>query len=111
MPTFTCKYNYHSFSAEAAFDKRYGNTARLIHQALPLIEAISRAFNDALLRLAYTPYPTIEHLLVQTTTQGIFRTGLILSESRQTLRGRREEEEWRVYDDEGRSGAWEARGM
>jgi hypothetical protein len=49
-----------------------------IRRALPLVEAISRDFNDVLLRiltshrLAYTPYPTFERLLAQTT--GIFRT-------------------------------------
>ena len=49
-----------------------------IRRALPLVEAISRDFNDVLLRilashrLTYTPYPTFERLLAQTT--GIFRT-------------------------------------
>ena len=49
-----------------------------IRRALPFVEAISRDFNDVLLRiltsrrLAYTPYVTFERLLAQTT--GIFRT-------------------------------------
>ena len=49
-----------------------------IRRALPLVEAISRDFNDQLLRiltshrLLYTPYETFERLLAQTT--GIFRT-------------------------------------
>jgi hypothetical protein len=49
-----------------------------IRRALPLVEAISRDFNDQLLRiltshrLLYTPYETFERLLAQTTT--IFRT-------------------------------------
>ena len=49
-----------------------------IRRALPLMEAISRDFNDQLLRiltshrLLYTPYETFERLLSQTTT--IFRT-------------------------------------
>ena len=49
-----------------------------IRRALPLVEAISRDFNDQLLRiltshrLLYTPYDTFERLLAQTT--GIFRT-------------------------------------
>jgi hypothetical protein len=49
-----------------------------IRRALPLVEAISRDFNDQLLRiltshrLLYTPYDTFERLLAQTTT--IFRT-------------------------------------
>ncbi|KZS90334.1 cytoplasmic dynein heavy chain 1 [Sistotremastrum niveocremeum HHB9708] len=49
-----------------------------IRRALPLVEAISRDFNDQLLRvltshrLTYTPYETFERLLNQTQT--IFRT-------------------------------------
>jgi dynein heavy chain 1 len=49
-----------------------------IRRALPLVEAISRDFNDQLLRiltshrLLYTPYETFERLLAHTTT--IFRT-------------------------------------
>jgi len=49
-----------------------------IRRALPLVEAISRDFNDQLLRiltsqrLPYTPYDTFERLLSQTTN--IFRT-------------------------------------
>ncbi|KAI0292242.1 cytoplasmic dynein heavy chain 1 [Multifurca ochricompacta] len=49
-----------------------------IRRALPLVEAISRDFNDQLLRiltshrLLYTPYETFERLLAQTTA--IFRT-------------------------------------
>ncbi|KAI0932820.1 hypothetical protein AcW1_000166 [Taiwanofungus camphoratus] len=49
-----------------------------IRRALPLVEAISRDFNDQLLRvltshrLLYTPYETFERLLSQ--TMGIFRT-------------------------------------
>lgn len=49
-----------------------------IRRALPLVEAISRDFNDQLLRvltshrLLYTPYETFERLLSQTTS--IFRT-------------------------------------
>ncbi|THV06252.1 cytoplasmic dynein heavy chain 1 [Dendrothele bispora CBS 962.96] len=49
-----------------------------IRRALPLVEAISRDFNDQLLRiltshrLAYTPYETFERLLSQTIN--IFRT-------------------------------------
>ncbi|KAF8653334.1 hypothetical protein AX16_004034 [Volvariella volvacea WC 439] len=49
-----------------------------IRRALPLVEAISKDFNDQLLRiltshrLAYTPYETFERLLSQTTN--IFRT-------------------------------------
>ncbi|OBZ78610.1 Dynein heavy chain, cytoplasmic [Grifola frondosa] len=49
-----------------------------IRRALPLVEAISRDFNDQLLRvltshrLLYTPYDTFERLLSQ--TMGIFRT-------------------------------------
>ncbi|KAI9450509.1 cytoplasmic dynein heavy chain 1 [Lactarius psammicola] len=49
-----------------------------IRRALPLMEAISRDFNDQLLRiltshrLLYTPYETFERLLSQTTA--IFRT-------------------------------------
>ncbi|KAF8959823.1 cytoplasmic dynein heavy chain 1 [Flammula alnicola] len=49
-----------------------------IRRALPLVEAISRDFNDQLLRiltshrLPYTPYDTFERLLAQTTN--IFRT-------------------------------------
>jgi hypothetical protein len=49
-----------------------------IRRALPLVEAISRDFNDTLLRLltshrlAYTQYDTFERLLAQTAT--IFRT-------------------------------------
>ncbi|KAI0042887.1 hypothetical protein FA95DRAFT_1563857 [Auriscalpium vulgare] len=49
-----------------------------IRRALPLVEAISRDFNDQLLRiltshrLLYTPYETFERLLAQTAT--IFRT-------------------------------------
>lgn len=49
-----------------------------IRRALPLVEAISRDFNDQLLRvltshrLLYTPYETFERLLTQ--TMGIFRT-------------------------------------
>ncbi|KAF9481287.1 cytoplasmic dynein heavy chain 1 [Pholiota conissans] len=49
-----------------------------IRRALPLVEAISRDFNDQLLRiltshrLPYTPYDTFERLLSQTTA--IFRT-------------------------------------
>ncbi|KAF7760646.1 hypothetical protein Agabi119p4_10055 [Agaricus bisporus var. burnettii] len=49
-----------------------------IRRALPLVEAISRDFNDQLLRiltshrLAYTPYDTFERLLGQ--TMNIFRT-------------------------------------
>ncbi|KAK7472211.1 dynein heavy chain [Stygiomarasmius scandens] len=49
-----------------------------IRRALPLVEAISRDFNDQLLRiltshrLAYTPYETFERLLSQ--TMNIFRT-------------------------------------
>ncbi|KAI0318175.1 cytoplasmic dynein heavy chain 1 [Amylostereum chailletii] len=49
-----------------------------IRRALPLVEAISRDFNDVLLRiltshrLLYTPYETFERLLAQTTA--IFRT-------------------------------------
>lgn len=49
-----------------------------IRRALPLVEAISRDFNDQLLRiltshrLAYTPYDTFERLLGQ--TMSIFRT-------------------------------------
>ena len=72
MPTFTCQYNYHLLSVEATFDKRGGNAAHLICRALTrqtTVKAISREFNDALLRLAYTPYPTSEHLM-QMTTQG-----------------------------------------
>lgn len=49
-----------------------------IRRALPLVEAISRDFNDQLLRiltshrLPYTPYETFERLLSQ--TMNIFRT-------------------------------------
>lgn len=49
-----------------------------IRRALPLVEAISRDFNDQLLRvltshrLAYQPYDAFERLLAQTTT--IFQT-------------------------------------
>lgn len=49
-----------------------------IRRALPLVEAISRDFNEQLLRvltshrLAYQPYDTFERLLAQTTA--IFRT-------------------------------------
>ncbi|KAJ3935686.1 MAG: dynein heavy chain, N-terminal region 1-domain-containing protein [Lentinula lateritia] len=49
-----------------------------IRRALPLVEAISRDFNDQLLRiltshrLPYTPYDTFDRLLSQTTS--IFRT-------------------------------------
>ncbi|KAJ7572472.1 dynein heavy chain, N-terminal region 1-domain-containing protein [Mycena floridula] len=49
-----------------------------IRRALPLVEAISRDFNDVLLRiltsfrLAYTPYETFDRLLVQAST--IFRS-------------------------------------
>ena len=49
-----------------------------IRRALPLVEAISRDFNDQLLRvltshrLLYTPYETFERLLSQ--TMAIFRT-------------------------------------
>ena len=49
-----------------------------IRRALPLVEAISRDFNDQLLRiltsqrLPYTPYDTFERLLSQ--THSIFRT-------------------------------------
>ena len=49
-----------------------------IRRALPLVEAISRDFNDQLLRvltshrLLYTPYETFERLLAQ--TMDIFRT-------------------------------------
>ncbi|THH27962.1 hypothetical protein EUX98_g6222 [Antrodiella citrinella] len=49
-----------------------------IRRALPLVEAISRDFNDQLLRvltshrLLYTPYETFERLLTQ--VMGIFRT-------------------------------------
>ncbi|KAK7047179.1 dynein heavy chain [Paramarasmius palmivorus] len=49
-----------------------------IRRALPLVEAISRDFNDQLLRiltshrLPYTPYETFDRLLSQ--TQNIFRT-------------------------------------
>ena len=49
-----------------------------IRRALPLVEAISRDFNDQLLRvltshrLPYTPYETFDRLLSQTTN--IFRT-------------------------------------
>jgi hypothetical protein len=49
-----------------------------IRRALPLVEAISRDFNDQLLRvltshrLPYTPYETFDRLLSQ--TQAIFRT-------------------------------------
>ncbi|KIJ93244.1 hypothetical protein K443DRAFT_646701 [Laccaria amethystina LaAM-08-1] len=49
-----------------------------IRRALPLVEVIRRDFNDVLLRiltshrLAYTPYPTFERLLAQTTR--IYRT-------------------------------------
>ena len=49
-----------------------------IRRALPLVEAISRDFNDQLLRiltshrLLYTPYETFERLLLQ--TMNIFRT-------------------------------------
>jgi hypothetical protein len=49
-----------------------------IRRALPLVEAISRDFNDQLLRvltshrLTYAPYETFERLLKQ--TQEIFRT-------------------------------------
>ncbi len=49
-----------------------------IRRALPLVEAISRDFNDQLFRiltshrLPYTPYDTFERLLSQ--TQNIFRT-------------------------------------
>lgn len=49
-----------------------------IRRALPLVEAISRDFNDQLLRiltshrLLYTPYETFERLLAQTTA--IFRS-------------------------------------
>ncbi|KZT09045.1 uncharacterized protein LAESUDRAFT_696464 [Laetiporus sulphureus 93-53] len=49
-----------------------------IRRALPLVEAISRDFNDQLLRvltshrLLYTPYDTFERLMSQ--TEGIFRT-------------------------------------
>ncbi|KAE9394324.1 dynein heavy chain protein 2 [Gymnopus androsaceus JB14] len=49
-----------------------------IHRALPLVEAISRDFNDVLLRilvshrLAYTPYETFDRLLSQ--TMQIFQT-------------------------------------
>jgi hypothetical protein len=48
-----------------------------IRRALPLVEA---DFNDVLLKiltshqLAYTPYPTFERLLAQTTARAIFRT-------------------------------------
>ena len=70
-----CKYNYHFLSVEATFDKRNGNAAHLIRRALPLVEAISREFNNTLLRLAYTPYPTFKHLLVRTTTRGVTQGG------------------------------------
>jgi hypothetical protein len=49
-----------------------------IRRALPLVEAISRDFNDQLLRvlsshrLPYTPYETFDRLLNQ--TMNIFRT-------------------------------------
>jgi hypothetical protein len=49
-----------------------------IRRALPLVEAISRDFNDQLLRvltshrLTYTPYETFDRLL--SSTQSIFRT-------------------------------------
>ncbi len=49
-----------------------------IRRALPLVEAISRDFNDQLLRiltshrLPYTPYETFDRLLAQ--TMNIFRT-------------------------------------
>ncbi|THH07940.1 hypothetical protein EW145_g3047 [Phellinidium pouzarii] len=49
-----------------------------VRRALPLVEAISRDFNEQLLRvltshrLAYQPYETFDRLLAQTTT--IFRT-------------------------------------
>ena len=49
-----------------------------IRRALPLVEAISRDFNDQLLRvltshrLPYTPYETFDRLLTQ--AQAIFRT-------------------------------------
>jgi len=49
-----------------------------IRRALPLVEAISKDFNDQLLRvltshrLSYTPYETFDRLLSQ--TQNIFRT-------------------------------------
>ncbi|PFH49390.1 hypothetical protein AMATHDRAFT_63215 [Amanita thiersii Skay4041] len=49
-----------------------------VHRALPLVEAISRDFNDQLLRiltshrLPYTPYDTFDRLLAQ--TMNVFRT-------------------------------------
>ncbi|KAF8991378.1 dynein heavy chain, N-terminal region 1-domain-containing protein [Cyathus striatus] len=49
-----------------------------IRRALPLVEAISKDFNDVLLRiltshrLPYTPYETFDRLLTQ--TMGVFRT-------------------------------------
>ena len=48
-----------------------------VHRALPLVEAISRDFNDQLLRvltsyrLPYTPYETFDRLLAQ--TMNVFR--------------------------------------
>ena len=74
---------------------------RISPYPLPLIEAISRDFNDALLRiltchwLACTPYPTFDHLLAQTTARGIFKTWVYLmteftNVTRQVTKKRRE---------------------
>lgn len=58
-------------------NNRLRRVAYPIRRALPLVEAISRDFNDTLLRvltshrLAYTPYETFERLMKQ--TQDIFR--------------------------------------
>ncbi|KAF9519887.1 hypothetical protein BS47DRAFT_1370608 [Hydnum rufescens UP504] len=70
-----------------------------IRRALPLVEAISRDFNDQLLRvltshrLPYTPYETFDRLLSQ--TQAIFRTwdehmGGFIDVARDVTRRRRE---------------------
>ena len=62
------------------------------HQALPLVEAMSRDFNDVFLRiltshrLAYTPYPSFERLLAQTT--GMFSCGMISLRNSGMSRGR-----------------------
>jgi dynein heavy chain 1 len=71
-----------------------------IRRALPLVEAISRDFNDQLLRiltshrLPYTPYETFDRLLVQ--TMNIFRTwddliGEFTNVAREVIRKKRSE--------------------
>ena len=60
-------------------------------------------------RLAYTPYPTFERLLAQTTARGIFRNWHDhINEFTNVARGVRKTSE--VYSDNGCSGAWEACG-